>query len=351
MNTRNKVVNEISKINFQGNIIPKNWYKVLVNEKGKPNLKAITLLSEIVYWYRASEKRSENTSTVKYAVKFHADKLQLSYSKIEAEFGFTKEESRAAFEFLESFGLVTREYRTITIDGGVLNNRMYLEPNPDRIKEVTFPLPLSENSNEGHEEIPTTLIGKFPLPLSENSNDNTKITTKTTTQTTTIKNNPISTSTLLEIKSKLKKINENLKLPYLESNKANQLYDTAAKNFEGNFDELFQDTIKKLLDLSTKGLDKFSPIRKGVSIQSLTAFNCELIGAIAIEHAKVFPKSQKVDVKKEVLPEKDQHEKEIVEFVKYFSGKVPSFPIDKLAKHLQSDTRVQEIYRSLKEAS
>ena len=328
MNTRNKVVNEISKINFQGNIIPKNWYKVLVNEKGKPNLKAITLLSEIVYWYRASEKRSENTSTVKYAVKFHADKLQLSYSKIEAEFGFTKEESRAAFEFLESFGLVTREYRTITIDGGVLNNRMYLEPNPDRIKEVTF-----------------------PLPLSENSNDNTKITTKTTTQTTTIKNNPISTSTLLEIKSKLKKINENLKLPYLESNKANQLYDTAAKNFEGNFDELFQDTIKKLLDLSTKGLDKFSPIRKGVSIQSLTAFNCELIGAIAIEHAKVFPKSQKVDVKKEVLPEKDQHEKEIVEFVKYFSGKVPSFPIDKLAKHLQSDTRVQEIYRSLKEAS
>lgn len=177
-----------------------------------------------------------------------------------------------------------------------------------------------------------------------NTNKNTPINKDT-------KNNPLSTSTFLEIKSKLKKINENLKLPYLESNKANQLYETAAKNYDGNFDELFQDTLKKLSDLSTKGLDKFSPIRKGVSIQTLTAFNCELIGAIAIEHAKVFPKSSKVEVIKEVLPEKDQNEKEILEFVKYFSGKIPSFPIDKLAKHLQSDTRVQEIYGALKVAS
>lgn len=170
-----------------------------------------------------------------------------------------------------------------------------------------------------------------------NTNKNTPINKDT-------KNNPISTSTFLEIKSKLKKINENLKIPYLESNKANQLYETAAKNYDGNFDELFQDTLKKLSDLSTKGLDKFSPIRKGVSIQTLTAFNCELIGAIAIEHAKVFPKSSKVEVVKEVLPEKEQNEKEILEFVKYFSGKVPSFPISKLGKHLQSDKRVQEIY-------
>ena len=177
---------------------------------------------------------------------------------------------------------------------------------------------------------------------------NTNVTTHVNKDT---KNNPISTSTLLEIKSKLKKINENLKIPYIESDRANIMYDTAAKGYDGNFDELFQDTLKKLLDLSTKQLEKWSPIRKGISIQSLTAFNCELIGAIAIEHAKVFPKSKKVEVIKEILPEKDQHEKEIVEFVKYFSGKVPSFPIDKLGKHLQSDKRVQEIYMSLKEAS
>ncbi|HMW08027.1 MAG TPA: hypothetical protein PK079_26265 [Leptospiraceae bacterium] len=167
-------------------------------------------------------------------------------------------------------------------------------------------------------------------------------------QKTITKNNPISTSLLIELKSKIKKINENLKIPYMESNKANELYDKAAKNYEGNFDELFQDTLKKLLDLSTKPLDKFSPIRKGVSIQSLTAFNCELMGAIAIEHTKVFPKSNKVEVVKEVLPEKDQHEKEIVYWLEHCkkqrSRNSPITPIDKLALHLQQDTRIREFY-------
>jgi hypothetical protein len=157
----------------------------------------------------------------------------------------------------------------------------------------------------------------------------------------------VSTSLLLEIKAKLKKINENLKTPYIESNKANQKYDIASKSFEGDFDELFQDTLKKLSDLSTRPLDAYSCLRQGVTIESLTAFNCKLIGAIALEHSKKFSKSKLVEVKKEVLPEKEQHEKEIMEFVKYFSGKVPSFPIDKLGKHLQQDQRVIAIYKKV----
>lgn len=155
---------------------------------------------------------------------------------------------------------------------------------------------------------------------------------------------PIQTSYLLEIKAKLKQINENLKLPYIESNKANQQYDVAKSAYEGDFDKLFLDTLKKLLDLSTQPLEKWSPIRKGISIQSLTSYNCELISAIAIEHSKKFHKSKIVEIPKEVLPVKEQNEKEIVEFVKYFSSKVPSFPIDRLGKHLQDDLRVQRIY-------
>ncbi len=170
-----------------------------------------------------------------------------------------------------------------------------------------------------------------------NTNKNTPINKDT-------KNNPISTSTFLEIKSKLREINKNLGTPYIDEDRGNLELEKAAKKYEGDFNKLFLDTLKKLLDLSRKPLGEYSPIRAGVTIQSLTAFNCKLIGAIAIEHAKIFPKSSKVEVIKEVLPEKEQNEKEILEFVKFFSGRVPSFPIDRLGKHLQGDKRVQEIY-------
>lgn len=188
LNTRNSIVNQISEINFQGNITPKIWYKNLVNEKGKPNLKAITILSEVVYWYRASEKRTERNGSIKYAVKFHSDKLQLSYQRLDDDFGFTKEESRAAIEFLEERKLVSREFRTVKFKTGIQNNVMFLEPNPIRIKEITFTeLPSSENSNEPSRNFITGLVGNNQLPSSENSNDNTKITTKNSTQITTNK--------------------------------------------------------------------------------------------------------------------------------------------------------------------
>jgi hypothetical protein len=119
-------------------------------------------------------------------------------------------------------------------------------------------------------------------------------------------NQGISTSYLLEIKAKLKKINDNLKTPYIESSRANQKYDIASKSFEGNFDELFQDTLKKLLDLSALPFDSYSCIRQGVTIESLTAFNCKLISAIAIEHSKKFSKSNLIPLKRKTYSA-DEH--------------------------------------------
>ena len=57
--TGNKTVDQVGKINFIGNVIPHTWYKTILRENGKPNVNAIIILSDIVYWYRPKEVRDE----------------------------------------------------------------------------------------------------------------------------------------------------------------------------------------------------------------------------------------------------------------------------------------------------
>ena len=59
--TGNEIVDKMMQFGPSGNIIPNTWYKSIRYENGKPNLIAITLLSDIVYWYRPQEKRDERT--------------------------------------------------------------------------------------------------------------------------------------------------------------------------------------------------------------------------------------------------------------------------------------------------
>jgi hypothetical protein len=74
-------VKAMAKINISGDIIPKIWYKKLKYPSGKPYLIAIIILSDIVYWYRPTEIRDENTgSIIGYKKKFKADKLQRNYA-------------------------------------------------------------------------------------------------------------------------------------------------------------------------------------------------------------------------------------------------------------------------------
>ena len=49
--TGNEIVDENAKLNISGNIIPQVWYRTIIRESGKPNLTAIIILADIVYWY------------------------------------------------------------------------------------------------------------------------------------------------------------------------------------------------------------------------------------------------------------------------------------------------------------
>ena len=75
--TGNTIVDENAKLNISGNVIPQSWYRTIVRDSGKPNLTAIIILADIVYWYKPTEIRDEGTGQV-IAVKkkFKADLLQ-----------------------------------------------------------------------------------------------------------------------------------------------------------------------------------------------------------------------------------------------------------------------------------
>lgn len=123
-----------------GNVIPPNWFQTLTLPSGKPNLPAIIILSDIVYWFRPIELRDEETGRPLPArQKFQADKLQMSYQSWADMFGFGKDQVRAACHYLEEKGLISIEYRTINVSGVPHNNVTFFDINPQEIHRITHP--------------------------------------------------------------------------------------------------------------------------------------------------------------------------------------------------------------------
>lgn len=138
--TGNEIVDANAALNFSGNIIPQAWYKTIIKDSGKPHLTAIVILADIVYWYRPSEIRSEETGQiVALRKKFKADLLQRSYQQIAEQFGISKKEATNSIIFLEKMGVIKRVFRTININGISINNVLFIELNVKRLQEITYP--------------------------------------------------------------------------------------------------------------------------------------------------------------------------------------------------------------------
>lgn len=138
--TGNAIVDENAKLCITGNIIPQSWYRTIVRDSGKPNLTAIVILADICYWYRPTEIRDEGTGQIiAIKKKFKSDLLQRSYQQISEQFGISKKEATNAIIFLEKLGVVKRVFRTVTINGLVVNNVLYLELIVAKLIELTYP--------------------------------------------------------------------------------------------------------------------------------------------------------------------------------------------------------------------
>lgn len=129
----------MGKIDFHGNIIPNTWYDKLKFESGKTDSISILILSEIVYWYRPTEIRSEKGGEYSYNKKFRSDMLQKSYKDLSSKFGFSVKQIRESFKRLEDQGLIKRVLRTLLIDDAVTPNIMFIDIFPDEIQKLTLP--------------------------------------------------------------------------------------------------------------------------------------------------------------------------------------------------------------------
>ena len=92
----NEIVDEVGKIHFTGNIVPTIWNKTIVKENGKPHWLAINILADIVYWYRPTEIRDEQTGELTgFKKKFQRDLLQRSYQQLADQFAISKKMSES----------------------------------------------------------------------------------------------------------------------------------------------------------------------------------------------------------------------------------------------------------------
>ncbi|OAK20819.1 hypothetical protein [Bacillus wiedmannii] len=185
----NNNVMKIARINLRGNTMDQGWFKHLTLDNGKPYMVAITVLSEIFYWYKPTEIRDEKTNEIRYRQKFKADKLQKSYQQLADSFGFTKRQVLEACKYLLKRKLILIEFRTIVVNGIRHNNVMYIEPIVENIEKIsvlyqdsiTLESDTLPHYNEGGSH---TKKGEAPT-LKRGTN--TEITTKNTTEITTNK--------------------------------------------------------------------------------------------------------------------------------------------------------------------
>ena len=191
-------VEAISRLHIEGNVIPHTWFQHIRTPAGHPDVLAIMILSDVVYWYRWRELRDEATgAVVGYVRRFKGDRLQRSYDALAQQYGFTKRQVQDAVYRLVDAGLLARELRTIITDNGVkLGNVLYLAPIADAIGAITYHAdhPLSRKNVRGipekrerYPEKTGEVSRQNVIPLTEKRETNTEITTETTTEITTIR--------------------------------------------------------------------------------------------------------------------------------------------------------------------
>ena len=189
--TGNEFVDAISEIAFEGNIIPNSWFKELHLPDGKPDLNAIVILSEIVYWYRAKEDSDEVTGEKVRRKRFKADLLQRTYDSFVKQFGLTYPQVRDACHRLqERYGVIRLVVRKrVETETGVCGNMLYIAPVPEKIRSITHPQTRSHVSTGalGHNgQAPPFQGGRLPHSRGEASpfqgGTYTEITTEITTE-------------------------------------------------------------------------------------------------------------------------------------------------------------------------
>jgi len=132
----------MGSVAITGNVIPEEWYKHVVKKAtGKPYLLAITILADLVYWYRPTEVRDERTGEViGWKKKFHGELLQKSYQEYANKYGESKKTIKLAFDQLVELGVIRRYFYNVEYSNGrVIPNQMFIDLNIQVLKAISYP--------------------------------------------------------------------------------------------------------------------------------------------------------------------------------------------------------------------
>jgi hypothetical protein len=186
-------VAEIGEIRFEGNIVPHRWYQQVTLPSGKPDMPAIAILSEIVYWYRPYQTLDKRGKPL-LRKHFDGDMFQCTAAYFSSKFGFTKDQVRKALKRMEDAGYIRREYRCIVQQGVLRNNITFIEPLPPAIMAITHPGSAREMEPEGGDTLPPVGDTLSPvgdtLSLTGDIFIGIKTTPEISTETTTTTPNP-----------------------------------------------------------------------------------------------------------------------------------------------------------------
>ena len=181
--TGHDVVDQVGSVHLEGNILPTNWFNSFRLDNGKPDVNAVILLSEIVYWHRPTTVRDEDSGQIlRVKKKFKSDLLQRSYQSFSDQFGFSKQQVKEALDRLEQFGVIKRHFRTIDANNQKYNNVLFIELiAPVLFKVTTLSLLKEGGSSFSNGEPPHFKRGT-------NTETTTEITTDINTQADSPKN-------------------------------------------------------------------------------------------------------------------------------------------------------------------
>ena len=131
-------VNYTKKIT-SGNIIPLEWYKFITTASGRPDHNAITILSEIFYWYRPKVVSDPKTGNKAHASKFSGDLWQTSYRHFEEKFTYNHQRIRRALVLLEKLNLIERVITNIKFKGQRYANVLFIKLNINALNKILPP--------------------------------------------------------------------------------------------------------------------------------------------------------------------------------------------------------------------
>lgn len=153
----NKVCEGLISFNMEGNVIPISWYSHIKTKNNTIDQTAITLLADIIYWYRPVEIRDEYSGEIiEYKQKFKADKLQKSYQNYSELFGYSKIQVKRSIDNLIRLGLITREFRNIKTKNGLsINNVMFIEPSLNNVFAISHKPTLQKSKHTPHKKVNT----------------------------------------------------------------------------------------------------------------------------------------------------------------------------------------------------